>query len=244
MYKIIYLFLIAFVITSCEENNDSPFLYIPDSDAQFVEMSVETSTSANLVFSPIVRASQMVINWGDGSRLIEYVDPDSSASPRPLLKPLRYTFPSAGNYMVDIRAIRIIGLDVSMDTARQSITQLKLNSCRHLKEFSCRGQALKTIEIARSGLKVVNFSDLAVMENFSISQCDSLSSVVLKDNMVLNTIFLSGNPLLSATAINAIFQQLPSATSDVRTITLSNNAGDATCDKTIATQKGWTVTIE
>lgn len=245
MYKIIYLFLIVFVVTSCEQNNDSPFLYIPDSDAQIVQMDVEVGLADSLVFSPIIYASQMIIDWGDGSRPLEYVNPDSTTTVGTSgLRPFRYTFPSAGNYTVNIRAVRITRLDVSMDTVGQAVTQLELNRCRHLKALACYGQVLKSVNINTSGLKILDFRDLAAMENFTVSRCDSLSGIALKNNSVLNTISLSDNPLLSATALNNMFQQLPQTTSDTRTITLTNNAGDAACDKSIATQKGWIVNIK
>ena len=244
MYKIIYLFLLVTFVTSCEQNNDSPFLYILDHDAQIVETDVEVALSGNLVFTPIVHASQMIVNWGDGSRVTEFVNRDSAVVDAPPLRPLRYTFASTGNYTVNFRAIRITRLDISMDSVGQPINQLRLTNCRHLKEFSSVGQVLKSVNITTSGLKNVNFSNLPAIESFTISQCDSLSRITLENNAILNTISLSGNPLLSATALNAMFQQLPQATSDTRTITLSNNAGDATCDKAIATRKGWTVNVE
>ncbi|PXV69229.1 hypothetical protein CLV62_101498 [Dysgonomonas alginatilytica] len=244
MYKIIYLFLIVFVATSCEQNNDSPFLYITDRDAQIVEMNVEIALSENLVFTPIIHVSQMIVNWGDGSRLVEYVNPDSTAVGSPHLRPLRYAFPSTGSYTVNFRAIRVTRLDISIDSVGQAITGLNLTNCRHLKAFVLKNQSLKSVGITTSGLKAVDFGSLSLMENFTISKCDSLSGIVLKNNPALNTISLSDNRLLSATALNALFQQLPQTASDTRTITLSNNAGDATCDKTIATRKGWTVKIE
>jgi surface protein len=45
---------------------------------------------------------------------------------------------------------------------------------------------------------------------------------------------------LSATALNEVFANLATVTG--QTITITNNPGAATCDRTIATAKGWTVT--
>jgi hypothetical protein len=45
---------------------------------------------------------------------------------------------------------------------------------------------------------------------------------------------------LSATALNEIYTNLPTVTS--QTITVTGNYGTATDDPTIATAKGWTVT--
>jgi hypothetical protein len=48
------------------------------------------------------------------------------------------------------------------------------------------------------------------------------------------------NCKLSAAALNEIFTNLGTASS--QTITISNNYGAATCTRSIATAKGWTVT--
>lgn len=243
MSKIIYLLLTVCLFTSCEQDNDTLFLSIPDEDAQIVQMSVEVGLSANYVFSPIIYASQMVVDWGDGSQPWEYVNPDSTNIGTSMLKPLKYTYASSGDYNVNVRAVKITRLDISMDSARQSINTLQLTDCRHLKSLSCKGQTLKSVDVNTAGLKLLELSTLSVLESLSISDCDSLLTVVLYKNPLLTTVNLTDNPRMSAPSLNALFQQLPEATSDVRTITLTNNAGDATCDKSIATQKGWTVKV-
>lgn len=244
MYKTICLFLIIFVATACEEKNDSPFLYILDNAAQIVEMNVETGASGNLVFTPVIYASQMVVNWGDGSRFMEYVNPDSASRKALPLNPLKYAYPAADTYTVSFRAVKVTKLDISIDSVGQSVTELSLTNCRHLKTLSNSGQILRTVDIATSGLKTVDFRNLSMMENLSILKCDSLSDILLSNNAALSTVSLSDNRSLTASALNAMFGQLPETTSGKRTVILSNNAGDAACDTTIATRKGWSVRVE
>lgn len=244
MHKLFYLLLAVCLLSSCEQDNTIPYLTISDANAQIIEMDVETILSAGLTFSPIVYASQMIIDWGDGSRIFEYVHPDSTAIDTMHLKPLKYTYDSAGSYKVNIRTTKVTRLDISVDSARQYIRKLQLTNCRHLKALSCARQPLKSVTINTSGIKTLNFATSATLEDVTISACDSLSSIVLSANPSLSSITLSDNKLMSALSLNTLFEQLPQATSDKQTIRLKNNAGDATCDKTIATQKGWTVTIE
>jgi hypothetical protein len=49
------------------------------------------------------------------------------------------------------------------------------------------------------------------------------------------------NMVLSGTELNSIFTNLADVTGIGATITITNNWGSATCDRTIATSKGWTV---
>lgn len=244
MYRIIYLLLAVGLLTSCEQDNTIPYLNIPDANAQIIEMDVEVGLSQSLLFSPTVYASQMIVNWGDGSRNLEFVHPDSTAIATTSLKPLNYTYSSAGNYNLNIRSTKITRLDIALDSARQPIHKLALTNCRHLKALSCKDQLLKSVTISTSGIKLLNFDTLAALENVSVSACDSLSGIVLSGNSLLSNITLSNNKLMTAQSLNTLFGQLPQATSDKQTIILRNNAGDATCDKSIATRKGWTVTIE
>ncbi len=243
MHKIIYILFTICLLTSCEENSDVPFLNIPDESAQLIAMDVEAGSSSNKAFTPIVFASQMIVDWGDGSLPAQYVNADTIVSGTSMLKPLKYTYASAGSYIINVRAVKISRLDISKDSARQNINKLQLVDCRHLKSFSCKNQTLKSVDIAVSGIKALEFGSLSQLVKFSVLSCDSLFSIVLNQNPVLNTINLSNNPQLSAQSLNAMFQQLPQTVSDNCIITLSNNAGDAACDKSIAIQKGWKVNV-
>lgn len=243
MYKIICLLLTLCILSSCETDSTVPFLSIPDDEAQIIEMDVEVGLSANFTFSPVVHASQMVVNYGDGSLPFEFVNSDSIDLGTSHLKPLKYTYPQAGDYNVDVKAIKITKLDISMDSVRQSINKLRLENCHHLKALSCKDQELQSLEIEKSGVKVLDLGTLSALETLSISDCDSLLTIVLNQNPILKTIQLSGNSRLSVLSLNALFWQLPTVT-EPRNIILHNNAGDAACDKSIATDKGWTVKIE
>lgn len=49
------------------------------------------------------------------------------------------------------------------------------------------------------------------------------------------------NMILSATELNSIFTNLADVSAHGATITITNNWGTATCNRSIATSKGWTV---
>ena len=94
--------------------------------------------------------------------------------------------------------------------------------------------------VDNSNLAEINLSNLKQVTLVNINKNAELKNLVLTDNVKLDSILLSQNSILDATALNKIFTSLPS-TSDAKSkvIILTGNAGDATCDRTIATQKGW-----
>jgi len=77
------------------------------------------------------------------------------------------------------------------------------------------------------------------LSNFSgmFGSCANLTSIKAKN---FNFTFSVASCKLSATALNEIYTNLPTATG--QTITVTGNYGVATDDTTIATAKGWTVT--
>ena len=68
--------------------------------------------------------------------------------------------------------------------------------------------------------------------------CSSLTTVVLNG---LGADLSVADTNMGADALNALFDGLATVT-DGRTVDITNTPGAATCDRTIATNKGWTVT--
>jgi alanine-alpha-ketoisovalerate/valine-pyruvate aminotransferase len=90
-------------------------------------------------------------------------------------------------------------------------------------------------------LKEADFTDVALVTNTSnmFVACSSLERVTLTG---LRVGFTVAGCAMSATALNAMFTSLGTA-SGAQTIIVTNNPGAATCDTTIATAKGFAVTI-
>lgn len=88
-------------------------------------------------------------------------------------------------------------------------------------------------------LEKVNFKNIGSVTDMinMFYACNSLQSVSL--NRLKTTIYLA-NCKLSATALNNLFTSL--GTVSGKTVTISNNYGASTCNRSIAITKGWTVT--
>lgn len=140
----------------------------------------------------------------------------------------------------------------SFNINKQNISNIDL--LKRLKRFYVNGRlendtlnltlsdSIQFASIDNSNLSKFNFSGLKQMAYFSAHNNSTLNRIVLIDNIKLDSISLIKNPLLDATALNDIFAQLPVATtenSSRNVIVLSENGGDATCDRSIATSKGW-----
>jgi hypothetical protein len=69
-----------------------------------------------------------------------------------------------------------------------------------------------------------------------ITSCFSLKRML----MPLRFTFSVANAKMSANALNEMFSILPTVTG--QTVTITENYGASTCDTTIATSRGWTVT--
>jgi TATA-box binding protein (TBP) (component of TFIID and TFIIIB) len=90
-------------------------------------------------------------------------------------------------------------------------------------------------------LKEANFTDVSLVTNTSnmFVACSSLERVTLTG---LRVGFTVAGCAMSAAALNDLFTSLGTA-SGSQTIIVTNNPGAATCDTTIATAKGFSVTI-
>ena len=93
-----------------------------------------------------------------------------------------------------------------------------------------------------------NCRNLQNLPQFDMSSVTNIGSqMLLGCNNVSRSLLLNtkisinyGDCVLSASALNEIFANLAVVTG--QTITITNTLGAATCDRTIATAKGWTVT--
>jgi Leucine-rich repeat (LRR) protein len=114
------------------------------------------------------------------------------------------------------------------------LTSLDVRGCTALEWLDCNGNRLTSLDV---------------------SGCTALKSLSCEDNQ-LTSLDVSGltkleylrcdNNQLQAAALNAIFTALSTGTSDPEHgiyyyVRVSGNPGAATCDKTIAQNKGWSV---
>lgn len=102
--------------------------------------------------------------------------------------------------------------------------------------------ATSIIDFVGFGVLVYTVKSINFSGNSSVTTYKNAQFLInLKDNGT-TIAFRAANQQLSAGAINDLFTQLPS-TIQVATINVSGNAGAATCDQSIATNKGYIVVV-
>lgn len=140
-------------------------------------------------------------------------------------------------------------LSIGIDTLPQQIVGIEALS--DLKSISVKGKiaainldlsqndSLQIFEALETNIQQLNLQYLAFLDSVSVKSCSDLTGIKLGSNNSLSSLKLIDNTSLSATSLNTIFGELPLATGRRATIRLSGNAGDNTCDRSIATSKGW-----
>lgn len=142
---------------------------------------------------------------------------------------------------------------IDLRFANQPISAVDLSDCPTLKTLYCGySEGIQTItgldKLKDLELLSVNGSLSQVTLNFTAN--DSLKDIsiartnceaIIVDGLVaLKSIALKNNTMLGESALNVLFTTLPVVTGNGYTISLSGNKGDDLCNKSIATQKGWT----
>lgn len=118
----------------------------------------------------------------------------------------------------------------------------------------CHSLAVLHIEATGGGRNSLGFRQTGTgLRKLSISDASELNEYVGSDTLInaygLEEISLPGakcnlrfsNTCLSAEALNSLFNDLADVTAWPRSITITGAPGAATCDRSIATAKGWTV---
>jgi surface protein len=117
-------------------------------------------------------------------------------------------------------------------------------NCRNLRSIPLFNTATVTnmqniFDECNSLRSIPQLNTAAITSSVTFYRCYSLT--VGRTNGMRFAVNYSGCKL-TATEINAIFTGLGTA-SGSQIVNVSSNMGSATCDQTIATAKGWTVTV-
>jgi hypothetical protein len=184
------------------------------------------------------------------------------ATPRLEYCPLQSLFAVGSN---------IVDLDFGV---QPSLTVVYMPSSTLLKSINVSGcSALNTLSISQALFQTLDLKNLSALSNAYVGDCPNLHTIDISGcallgrgdfrNNALTTVYAKGcspsagkykykpiaglnldNNLLSATAINNLFDDLDPADPvfyQVPLLIVSNNPGSATCDPTIATAKGYVV---
>ena len=138
------------------------------------------------------------------------------------------------------------------------ISSLDVSKCTALTELSCGGNNLTSLDVSKNTALTKlwchhnNLTSLDVTNNIMLIDLscgnNNLTSLDVSKNTALTYLHCENNNL-SASALNKIFNDLPQGkiwydvwgNKQQSTISIGNNPGTNTCDKSIAENKGWIV---
>jgi len=213
MKKIIILtVLAAAVFTSCQ-NNDP--ISDPNSSNNLsigkIEMKVYPDKNNNVFFYAMTQ--KITIDWGDGT--IDNLTPNG------------------------------VGKSYSHVYSNQNLQTVKVNTENMTGDVSAVVNSGGTISTTyhfgfemMAGLQEIEFGNCLELK---VIECRGNQLTALDVSKCTALIYLDCSyNQLSASALNALFNSLPTRKSeDEATISIFENPGSPTCDKTIATKKGW-----
>ena len=161
-------------------------------------------------------------------------------------------------------ANNLTSLDISKNTAlthlrcsTNYISSLDVSKCTALTELDCGGNNLTSLDVSKNTALTKlwcyhnNLTSLDVTNNIILIDLscgnNNLTSLDVSKNTALTYLHCENNNL-SASALNKIFNDLPQGKKwneygqkKQSTISIGNNPGTNTCDKSIAENKGWIV---
>ncbi len=153
--------------------------------------------------------------------------PEIDVSHCPLLRELSCGYPEGTQAVSDLASINLLKILSVNGPLNMDNLNLTANDSLHIASFN------------NTNLGKVQFTELKELSSISFKNCESLVSVYLSNNDKLSKIVLANNTSLEAEALNDIFRSLSQAPNTGGIIVLMGNKGDATCDRSIATSKGW-----
>lgn len=229
------LFSIILLISCGDGEQYYSYLSEPGIRSETLRMKFVASASQP-VFNYAIQSKEMVIDWGDGSALSEYVFFDN-INYSDSIKALSHPYTSAGTYNIEVRALQLRGLRLTL-SEKDSITELSLTDCIRLRSLYCDNQPISALDISDCPeLRVLScgypegklfltglftprkLGELYVKgplipENLEVAQCDSLRIIHLENSNQPN-IRLNNLPELKVIEINSC--------PDLKNIYIENN---------------------
>jgi len=136
---------------------------------------------------------------------------------------------------------------------RGTFQELRLDNCSELQELHCCSHQLTSLDISKCTALTTLFCYRNQLISLDVSKCIALLTLVCFSNRLtsldvsrctaLTTLLCSSNQL-SASALNALFNSLPTRNPDENAIIIyHDNPGYKACNETIAIKKGWTAVV-
>ena len=189
----------------------------------FKPVTLNLRSTFNSWFS-ISGSSSIIVDWGDDATLDMY---DISET----LVQRNHNY----NTQIIPYTITILEADLKRLNCCDANFRYYLNlSSLEINEKS----SLTTLYCSHTGLSDLDVSGCDALNELDCS-FNQLSRLDMRNNIHLNILYCQSN-LLSAEALNALFNSLHQNTG-YKIIYIGDNPGTATCDQSIATNKGWIV---
>ena len=110
------------------------------------------------------------------------------------------------------------------------LTSLDISKCKALNNLSCGRNALTSVDVSKCTALIRFKCQENEITSLDVSTCTVLTELVCNNNQ------------LSTSELNSLFNSLPERKpNDGAIINFRDNPGSDTCDKTIATKKGWAI---
>ena len=223
-------------------------------------MTLTTNQSGYVGGFLLVGSGEVTINWGDDTPLeifmlgVGGVFPTiyhQSSSPP-------HVITITGDSIITLlcNSMQLTGLDVRRNTAltslwctSNSLTSLDISWNTRLNRLNCwsnqltrldvsKNTALQTLDCRNNQLTSLDVSKNPALISLTCDNNQLTRLDVSKNNTVLRSLHCSYN-LLQTHALNALFHSLPVVSAG--TIWITGNPGTETCNRSIATAKGWNV---
>ena len=207
------IIVVGFVLASCGGRGNRG----GDSDISYkIKMITE---EAGEVFVGLVGSGDATIDWGDGSDKVTLTL--SEKWPR-----IEHTYPSASIHTITITGDNITGFGCS----DSKVTSLDVSRCTELSVFGCYNNRLTSLDVSQN-----------IALTFLKCTNNQLTSLDMSKNPALTELHCESNRFSSA-ALNTLFGTLNSnSVEGEKGIYIEDNPGYESCDKSIATNKGWSV---
>jgi len=155
-----------------------------------------------------------------------------------------------GNQLTSLNVSGCTAL-TSLDCYGNQLTSLDASGCTALTTLYCQNNQLTSLDVSGCTALTGLFCSDNQLTSLDVSGCTALTRLFCSDNQltsldVSGCVALTGlgcvENQLSSTALNSLFESLPTRQSgNNASISVGGNPGIEYCDWSIATNKGWTV---
>ena len=223
-YLVIVALAVGASLTSCNKDDDG------EEDVEN-DISYVTMTTAKIRYvSILLSGGTVTIDWGDETDTETYSLPMSTST----YKIISHSYANSNSYFITLTGDTIIGLQC----LNNQLTELDVSKNSKLIDLNCSSNQLKSLDLSKN----TKLRGLSCILN-------QLTKLDVSKNIELKYLKCGGNQFTS-TALDSLFETLHNYDvpkysiydDDKKMLYIVNNPGEDACNRSIATEKGWTFT--